>query len=160
MGIENFEYNEKGELTKEKVDYIKHFLKKKDVLYMNYPKNMNNGLTRLYVVQDYDFEIWKMDTPLSFDSSRGDYEAGGMDEEFHPIKWAYNYLLELDFEYTGKNIIKDTGLEFTEGAAPGNDYIGVSCLNRLSVALLQLKLIELNEPTIVHLIYSNEKTYR
>ena len=33
MGIENFEYNEQGELTKENVDYIKHFLKKQDVLY-------------------------------------------------------------------------------------------------------------------------------
>jgi hypothetical protein len=56
---------------------------------------------------------------------------------------AYRYLESLDLgaDLNGPNPIG--GLDFIDGACPGNDYLGVEAMNPVSVSLLQQRLNDL-----------------
>jgi hypothetical protein len=56
---------------------------------------------------------------------------------------AYRYLESLDLgsDFNGANPVG--GLDFIDGACPGNDYLGVEALDSVSVSLLQQRLNEL-----------------
>jgi hypothetical protein len=56
---------------------------------------------------------------------------------------AYRYLESLDLgsDFNGPNPVG--GLDFIDGACPGNDYLGVEALNPVSLSLLQQRLNEL-----------------
>ena len=57
---------------------------------------------------------------------------------------AYRYLESLDLgsNFNGPNAVG--GLDFIDGACPGNDYLGVEALDPVSVSLLQQRLNELD----------------
>lgn len=56
---------------------------------------------------------------------------------------AYRYLESLDLgsDFIGSNPVG--GLDFIDGACPGNDYLGVEALDSVSVSLLQQRLNDL-----------------
>ena len=60
-----------------------------------------------------------------------------------PTALAYRYLESLDLgtDFNGPNPVG--GLDFIDGACPGNDYLGVEALDPVSVSLLQQRLNEL-----------------
>ena len=64
---------------------------------------------------------------------------------------AYRYLERLDLgsDFNGPNPVG--GLEFIDGACPGNDYLGVEALDPVSVSLLQQRLNELGSGVEVRL---------
>ena len=67
------------------------------------------------------------------------------------IARAYRFLESLDLGsgFNGPNPVG--GLDFIDGACPGNDYLGVEALDPVSVSLLQLRLNELESGVEVRL---------
>ena len=101
---------------------------------------------------DGDPEAWWRDGWLDPDESEPIDMDSQMDESIVWDWWgrrdcstarAYRYLESLDLgsDFNGPNPVG--GLDFIDGACPGNDYLGVEALDSVSVSLLQQRLNDL-----------------
>ncbi len=107
-----------------------------------------------------DPETWWREEWLGTDDIEPIDIDGQMDEWTVLDRWArndsstaraYRYLeaIDLGSDFKGHNPIG--GLDFIDGACPGNDYLGVEALDPVSVSLLQRRLNELGTGIAVRL---------
>jgi len=97
--------------------------------------------------EDYGIRPRELDRPVSCD-----FLAEGLPRAASPSGAAYFLLDRLNIgpDLNGPGNLVG-GLEFVDGPMPGNDYLGVSCRDEISISLLQARLNELGENIAVRL---------
>jgi hypothetical protein len=91
-----------------------------------------------------DFEShWDLQISELDDEAPWDWVVDRWSRSDSPNAMAYRFLENLDLgpDLKGPNAVG--GLVFTDGACPGNDYLGVAVQDEISVSLLQQRLNDL-----------------
>ena len=88
--------------------------------------------------ENWELERWQLDEEAPWD-----VVVDAFIRNDSPSAKAYHLLESLDLgpELTGRNAVG--GLIFTDGACPGNDYLGVSAESDITLSLLQQRLNDL-----------------
>ena len=91
--------------------------------------------------EEYGIAPTELDEPVSWDLA-----TQGLPRSATPNGAAYSLLdgLNIGPELHGTGQLVG-GLHFVDGPMPGNDYLGVSCKDEISISLLQARLNELGE---------------
>lgn len=114
---------------------------------------------KLYVIKDWDYQMWLGEPPKTFDYEDERYQEGGEYEEHRPVIWAFNTLTELNLGHEWEEedgSFDEPCVNLIEGDRPGSDYTAAHLSHPLAASLLQARLRDLGEDIEVRLINSWE----
>ena len=100
----------------------------------------------MFVIRDWENQLWLGECPEEFDSSDERYHEGGDLEMHHPITWAFDKMDGFDVDY----------VEVIEGDVPGSDVISAYLRDEKYASQFEKDLREMGEDITVRVINSWE----
>ena len=116
---------------------------------LNCYSSLEEYVGEIYAVEPEEADISLLDWDELVDSESA---IGMLGRYWFPSGAAYGYLEHLDLGQDLNGLGTAGGLDFIDGASPGNDYLGVHARCPVSLSLLQHRLSELGKPVRIEVI--------